>query len=160
MQRRNTSGTPPARDRGSLLIAARDATIYRDKLRSGSSKLCPEADALSSEIKLGSVFSSFQNCEQPETELNFSARSVGCLACNREYLTGPRSPIYSKSLAAWVEEDPGFFRISTKATRWIEARGLPLKATPSLQEYFIASLRTRTWLASGSGYRGRHPSKG
>jgi hypothetical protein len=57
-------------------------------------------------FKVGSLYSSFQNSEQQETELNFECAHWDVSNAIENIVTGPRSLIYSKSLAAWLEEDP------------------------------------------------------
>ena len=57
-------------------------------------------------FKVGSLFYSFQNTEQQETELNFRCAQWDVSNAIDNIVTGPRSLIYSKSLAAWLQEDP------------------------------------------------------
>ena len=57
-------------------------------------------------FKVGLLFSSFQNSEQQETELNFQCAQWDVSKAIENIVTGPRSLIYSNNLAAWLQEDP------------------------------------------------------
>lgn len=63
-------------------------------------------DSFPRTFKVGSLFSSFQDSEQKETELNYQCAQWDVGHAIENIATGPRSQTYSKSLAAWLEEDP------------------------------------------------------
>lgn len=63
-------------------------------------------DSFPRTFKVGSLFSSFQDSEQQETELNYQCAQWDVWHAIENIASGPRRQIYSKSLAAWLEEDP------------------------------------------------------